>query len=776
LNFLALGLLADTTSPRRWWRVMLAGFAVGLGVMEAYDIGALFSLAVAAFVVAQALANDGPRARRALHGVARLALVAGCAGFIAATTLLTLVVTQVKGVVGMAQDDETRTRRWNEATQWSIPKREALGIFVPGLFGFRMDTPDGGAYWGGVGRDAAWDRYLASDRQGPLPGGFFRYGGGSTYAGVLVLLVAAWAVAQSFRQRDSFFSTAQRRMIWFWLAVVLVSALLMFGRFAPFYQFFYALPYASTIRNPAKFLHILMWALLVLFGYGLHGLATLYLKPAAAPGRALVAQVGAWWKQVSGFERKWALAMFSAVGAGLLAWLMFAAQGGSLVAYLADLNRLQEMQRGIQPDPVAAEAAARVTAAFSLGQVGWAVGFLALTAALLTLVMSGYFNGRRARIAGVLLVVLLAVDLGWQNRPFVVTVNWREKYVEAGDNPVIAFLRQNAHEQRVSSLPEWVTRAFQVDPRLAGAQDIFQTVYGSEWTQHLFPYYNIQTLNIVQMPRRPVEYDAFEQALQFDFTTNTLHHVVRRWQLTSARHIVGAAPLVDLLNQALDAEQQRFQSRLRFEFYQTKDGGPILTRTNSQGVFAVMEFTGALPRAKLYTDWQVAPYDVERIKAWADNLRRVYPPGYPLALDSLATNDLATLELLTRKSFDPARTVLLAEPLQMTPPTNAEPGTVRCASYAPKHILLETQSSLPAVLLLNDKFDPNWRVTVDGQPATLLRCNYIMRGVAVPAGEHRVEFHFAPPLVPLYVSLTAIAFGVFLLGVLIFPARRAQQS
>jgi uncharacterized membrane protein YfhO len=134
------------------------------------------------------------------------------------------------------------------------------------------------------------------------------------------------------------------------------------------------------------------------------------------------------------------------------------------------------------------------------------------------------------------------------------------------------------------------------------------------------------------------------------------------------------------------------------------------------------------------------------------------------------------LELLTRKSFDPARTVLLAEPLQMTPPTNAEPGTVRCASYAPKHILLETQSSLPAVLLLNDKFDPNWRVTVDGQPATLLRCNYIMRGVAVPAGEHRVEFHFAPPLVPLYVSLTAIAFGVFLLGVLIFPARRAQQS
>lgn len=59
LNFLALGLLADLTSPHRWIRVMLAGFAVGLGVMEAYDIGALFSLAVAAFVVVQAFNAAG---------------------------------------------------------------------------------------------------------------------------------------------------------------------------------------------------------------------------------------------------------------------------------------------------------------------------------------------------------------------------------------------------------------------------------------------------------------------------------------------------------------------------------------------------------------------------------------------------------------------------------------------------------------------------------------------------------------------------------------------
>ena len=49
----------------------------------------------------------------------------------------------------------------------------------------------------------------------------------------------------------------KRARIW-WLvhqwAGLKFSLLLSFGRHAPFYQLFYALPYASTIRNPGKFL------------------------------------------------------------------------------------------------------------------------------------------------------------------------------------------------------------------------------------------------------------------------------------------------------------------------------------------------------------------------------------------------------------------------------------------------------------------------------------------------------------------------------------------
>ena len=111
-------------------------------------------------------------------------------------------------------------------------KREMLDVIVPGFFGFRMDTPmyrlnpcrnhTRGAYWGFSGRDASWDAYLETDKKGPIPGGMMRYGMGAGYAGMLVLVIAAWAAVQSLRGQN-LFSAAQRKMIWFWLAVMVLA-------------------------------------------------------------------------------------------------------------------------------------------------------------------------------------------------------------------------------------------------------------------------------------------------------------------------------------------------------------------------------------------------------------------------------------------------------------------------------------------------------------------------------------------------------------------------
>ncbi len=156
-----------------------------------------------------------------------------------------------------------------------------------------------GDYWGAGGRDAAWDRYFEGGQQGQPPGGFIRYGGGGLYAGILVVLVAAWAGAQALRKQGSVFSPANRKLLWFWLGVMLVSLLLAFGRYAPFYWFLYQLPGVSFIRNPAKFMHVFVWALVVVFAYGVHGLSRCYMET-VAPARAGTLRGG--WSKLAGFR------------------------------------------------------------------------------------------------------------------------------------------------------------------------------------------------------------------------------------------------------------------------------------------------------------------------------------------------------------------------------------------------------------------------------------------------------------------------------------------
>ena len=140
--YIAVGLLGRSGNKHLWARTALAGLAVGVGVIEAYDIGALFSLVVAAYVVYHALflrVKQGPVWQKAGLGFMRTGLVAVCAAFIAARALTGLVGTQISGVVGAAQDEQTKLMQWTGATMWSLPKIETLQVLVPGVFGFRDD-------------------------------------------------------------------------------------------------------------------------------------------------------------------------------------------------------------------------------------------------------------------------------------------------------------------------------------------------------------------------------------------------------------------------------------------------------------------------------------------------------------------------------------------------------------------------------------------------------------------------------------------------------------
>jgi len=772
LDFLALALVVsnspETPALVRWTRLSLAGLAVGINVMEAVDIGAMFSVFVAAFVLFRAVTDkNGPVWATWGRGIMQVAVIAIFAGFIATQTVVALVGSQITGIAGTRQDTETKAEHWDWATQWSVPKKEALGLFVPGLFGFRMDTPKnmmdflqdaykGGNYWGGVGRDPAIDRFFASGKEGAPPPGMMRFSGGGNYAGVLVTLVALWAMAQSLRRQNPVFTETQQRFIWFWSVTLIVSLLLAFGRFAPFYKWLYMLPYVSTMRNPCKFLAIFSWALVILFAYGIHGLSRRYMEISPASTAGSPPPIKNWWMKVRGFDRNWTVGCALTVIASLLGWLIYATEKPALIRYLQAVGF---------PD----EGMAKNIAAFSIGQVGWFVVLFAVAVGLCTLTLAGFFAGRRAKLGGFLLGTLLILDLARANLPYIIHWDYKQKYEIGSLNPIVDALRAKPYEGRVAGLP------FNAPSRLPFYDDWFGDLYRIEWAQHHFPYYNIQSLDKIQMPRMPADLMAYEMMLA-PRSDDAAYLLARRWELTNTRYLLGPAGFLDVLNEQLDPGKHRFRIAQRFDVV-TKPG--ILQPTELEQLTAVVaenggcalfEFTGALPRVRLYSNWQTNNLDA--LRGFVTNGLSDFDLKI---LASVGTNDFLTLKKLVSPSFDPWQTVLLSDPLP-EPPANAasqNAGTVEFKSYAPKNIVLRAQVNLPSVLLLNDKYDPHWRVLVDGKPAELLCCNFIMRGVYLAAGAHTIEFHFSLPNGPLYVTLTAIVMGIFLCGYLWFAGKRA---
>jgi serine/threonine protein kinase len=766
MSYLSIGLVAagERAARRleRWAFYALAGLAVGIGILEASDVGVLLGLGVLAYVIYGSLIEFGPIQARLARGLGRALIVSAFASLMAGQALVGLFNSSVAGSQA-SKGAQSTAEHWRWATQWSLPLRETVGLLVPGLFGFRMNTPGGGDYWGGIGRDPAIDEWLAGDRRGPQPLGAMRFVGGGNYLGVPVVLVAVWAALRALRRSDAVFGARERRLLWFWSGLAVLCLLLAFGRFAPFYRVIYSLPYFSTFRNPIKFLDPMAMAVSILFAYGLDGLWRHYIRPADTNLPSLGSQFRTWWRESDRFDRRWTIGCAVALGLSLVAWAVYVASRGAFERYLETVG----FDR----------SATQTIASFSARQVGWFVLFFVLGVLLVVFILSGACTRVRSAWAGLLMGLLVVWDLGRADLPWIVYWNYHDKYAS---NPVIDLLRKKPYENRVSSLLAWF-QGLQLPSELLQAESLAEAIYRIEWTQHHFPYYDIQSLDVIQQPRMPQDLAAFEEALRFDNTPKTLPLITRRWELTNTRYLLGAAGFLDFLNQEFDPVRHRFKIVTRFDFVpkhrMTEATYPEeLTATlNPQGKCALFEFTGALPRAKLYTQWETC------------------------------TNEEAALERLSSADFDPERTVLVNRTLLDKSPTNAgDPnsdaprgGTVQFVSYSPKEIVLQTTAEFPSVLLLNDRFDPQWSVTVDSKPATLLRCNYIMRGVQLAPGAHKVRFSFQIPIgwpfarlevepdtqvvsfvfhiptgLPSYVTLLAYGVGLVLIVVLALRSRR----
>ena len=166
------------------------------------------------------------------------------------------------------------------------------------------------------------------------------------------------------------------------------------------------------------------------------------------------------------------------------------------------------------------------------------------------------------------------------------------------------------------------------------------------------------------------------------------------------------------------------------------------------GPVKVYEVLGALPRA----------YVVHHVK--------------PVLDDRIA---LATIRT---RGFRPSEEALWTERDMPPLAVPAVPDSVRPIRYDFNESEYLASTAAPGLLVVSDQWDPDWRATVDGAPAAIHRVDYLMRGVLLGPGVHRVRFTYQPHALEagIRISELSLALTLLLAGAGVYLGRRRRDA
>ncbi len=313
------------------------------------------------------------------------------------------------------------------------------------------------------------------------------------------------------------------------------------------------------------------------------------------------------------------------------------------------------------------------------------------------------------------LILLVAWDAWMLSRFYIKTM----PLSALDENAVITLLKQDMPEHRVALV----------------TQDGFY----NWWLTYIFPYHGIQSVNITQMPRMPADYKSFLDSVG--------RNPLRFWQLAAVGYVLAPVQVWQQL-QRDPVAGALFELRLAYNVTPAADGmgvtvQPALSAQSAQHV--VLRFKQPGPRFALFAGAEVSD-DATTLRRLAD------PAAEPFQKVSLALDDGPQVPPLTGHGMV---------------------GQVERLGYRSGFFHLKTTCAQPALLRVAEKFDPDWKVWLDGQPAPHLRVDYIFQGVFVPAGTHDVVLKYTPARWPFYVQLSGLC--VFLLAALWLLAQKIRS-
>lgn len=218
---------------------------------------------------------------------------------------------------------------------------------------------------------------------------------------------------------------------------------------------------------------------------------------------------------------------------------------------------------------------------------------------------------------------------------------------------------------------------------------------------------------------------------------------------------------------------------------------PWLPTTFSQLTPAAVQVTGALGTRFVVADagTTLPPAEgdpalraLERVYAGRDATifrnARAAPRAFVPSRVELVPDAATANATLTDSTFDPSRTIVVEHDQAGAAALAASAGThgsARIVAERNAGVTLRATLDRPGVVVLADQLLDGWSVRVDGRPARPLRVNAVLRGVAVGAGSHSVQWRYRVPGLRAGVGLSGAA-AVLLLAVALLPRVRRRRT
>ncbi|MFD2725936.1 YfhO family protein [Hyunsoonleella rubra] len=105
---------------------------------------------------------------------------------------------------------------------------------------------------------------------------------------------------------------------------------------------------------------------------------------------------------------------------------------------------------------------------------------------------------------------------------------------------------------------------------------------------------------------------------------------------------------------------------------------------------------------------------------------------------------------------------------------------IQLKKVLPNYLKYEAKNSNNGFAVFSEIYYPHgWKATIDGKEANFIRVNYILRGMAIPAGTHTITFKFDPDVVKTGSSISlasSVVLGLLLLAGLFYEFKQRKSA